>query len=95
MKQFSIREWEKIAFGTDSVPLSEGHAERLATVARNSAFAGSSGEGVLEHRRKHLRARGVVGVIAAADCQLEILPKIEALGEQDAAPETLTCPPSA
>ncbi|MGY3436779.1 MULTISPECIES: McrC family protein [unclassified Marinovum] len=89
MNQFSIREWEKIAFGTDSDPISEGQAERLAKVARNSAFSGSSGEGVLEHRRKHLRARGVVGVVSAADCQLEILPKIDAPGEQDAAPETL------
>lgn len=89
MKQLSIREWEKIAFGTDSDPISEGQAERLAKVARQSAFSGSSGEGVLEHRRKHLRARGVVGVIAASDCQLEILPKIDAKGEQDAAPETL------
>lgn len=89
MKHFSIREWEKIAFGKDNVAISDGQAERLANVARNSAFSGSSGEGVLEHRRKHLRARGVVGVIAAADCQLEILPKIEASGEQDAAPEAL------
>ncbi len=32
-------------------------------------------------RRKGLRARGVVGVIAARDCQLEILPKIEGAGE--------------
>lgn len=89
MNQFSIREWEKIGFGTDNDPISEGQAERLAKVARKSAFSGSSGEGVLEHRRKHLRARGVVGVIVASDCQLEILPKIDAPGEQDAAPETL------
>lgn len=89
MNQFSIREWESIAFGTDSDPISGGQAERLAKVARKSAFSGSRGEGVLEHRRKHLRARGVVGVIAASDCQLEILPKIDAPGEQDAAPETL------
>lgn len=89
MNQFSIREWEKIAFGKDSDPISDGQAERLAKVARNSAFSGSSGEGVLEHRRKHLRARGVVGVIAASDCQLEILPKIDAPGVQGATPETL------
>ncbi|MEO9780023.1 MAG: restriction endonuclease [Sedimentitalea sp.] len=89
MNHFSIREWEKIAFGKDSDPISEGQAERLAKVARNSAFSGSNGEGVLEHRRKHLRARGVVGVISSADCQLEILPKIDASGEQYAAPETL------
>lgn len=89
MIQISIREWEKIAFGTDCEPISEGQADGLAKVARNSDFSGTNGEGVLEHRRKHLRARGVVGVIAAADCQLEILPKIDASGEADAAPETL------
>lgn len=32
---------------------------------------------MLEDRRHDLRARGVVGVIAAADCSLEILPKID------------------
>lgn len=89
MKPHTIGEWEKIAFGANNDPISEGQADRLATVARQSVFAGSNGEGVLEHRRKHLRARGVVGVIAAADCQLEILPKIAASGEQDAAPENL------
>ena len=89
MKPHTIGEWKKIAFGSKSDPISEGQADRLAKVARQSVFAGSSGEGVLEHRRKHLRARGVVGVIAATDCQLEILPKIEASGEHDAAPETL------
>ena len=36
---------------------------------------------MLEHGRKALRARGVVGVIATPDCQLEILPKIEGAGE--------------
>ncbi|WP_448325875.1 McrC family protein [Sulfitobacter sp. M13] len=89
MIQISIREWEKIAFGTDGELISDGQADGLAKVARNSDFSGTNGEGVLEHRRKHLRARGVVGVIAAADCQLEILPKIDASGEADAAPEAL------
>ncbi|WP_348655691.1 restriction endonuclease [uncultured Sulfitobacter sp.] len=89
MIQLSIREWEKVAFGTDGAPISEGQADCLAKAARNSNLSGSSGEGVLEHRRKHLRARGVVGVISAGDCQLEILPKIDASGEAEAAPETL------
>ena len=50
-------------------------------VARSSVFSGRGGEGVLEHGRKGLRARGVVGVLATPDCQLEILPKIEGAGE--------------
>lgn len=32
---------------------------------------------MLEDRRHELRARGVVGVVAAEDCSLEILPKID------------------
>ncbi|MEB8388414.1 restriction endonuclease [Rhodobacteraceae bacterium KMM 6894] len=89
MVKCSIREWEKISFGGKDDSISEIHAERLAAVASGSHFSGSGGEGVLEHRRNHLRARGVVGVIAAQGCQLEILPKIEATGEHDASPETL------
>tara|TARA_R110002020_G_scaffold473192_3_gene702173 strand:+ start:51916 stop:53205 length:1290 start_codon:yes stop_codon:yes gene_type:complete len=89
MAKFSIREWERISFGGKDDAISEIHAERLAGVARGSHFAGRGGEGVLEHRRKHLRARGIVGVIAAQGCQLEILPKIEAAGEHDASSETL------
>jgi 5-methylcytosine-specific restriction enzyme subunit McrC len=85
----SLREWETITFGEDETSIPEVHAARLVEVARRSSFAGRSGEGVLEYRRKHLRARGVVGVIAAPGCQIEILPKIEARGEADAPDETL------
>lgn len=84
----SLREWEKIAHGDGDDQLPRGHAARLVAVARRSPLSGSGGEGVLEDRRHHLRARGVVGVIAAPGCQLEILPKIEAPGE--AAPSDAT-----
>ncbi|WP_133365565.1 McrC family protein [Qipengyuania sediminis] len=46
-------------------------------------MAGRGGGGVLEHGRKGLRARGVVGVIAAQGCALEILPKIDVPGGND------------
>jgi len=52
-------------------------ADRLAAVAKASTFAGRGEGGVLEDRRHELRARGVVGVVAAEDCSLEILPKID------------------
>ncbi len=52
-----------------------GHSNPLALCQ----FA--DGEGVLEHGRKGLRARGVIGVIAIPGCQLEILPQIEGGGE--------------
>ena len=77
----TIREWERISYGDDENEIPEPLADRLAAEARASAFSGLGGEGVLEHGRKGLRARGVVGVIATPDCQLEILPKIEGAGE--------------
>ncbi|MBX3446736.1 MAG: restriction endonuclease [Parvibaculaceae bacterium] len=85
----TIREWERIGYGSDESEIPEAHADRLAAVARASVLSGRGGEGVLEHRRKGLRARGVVGVIATPDCQLEILPKIEGGGETEVSDETL------
>ena len=77
----TIREWERIGYGTDETEIPASHADRLAAEARASIFAGRGGEGVLEHGRNELGARGVVGVIATPGCQLEILPKIEGAGE--------------
>lgn len=77
----TIREWERIAYGSGDTEIAETQADRIAAVARTSTFSGRGGEGVLEHGRKGLRARGVVGVIAIPGCQLEILPKIEGGGE--------------
>ena len=77
----TIREWERIGYGTAQAEIPTLHADQLAAEARASAFSGRGGEGVLEHSRKGLRARGVVGVIATHGCQLEILPKIESAGE--------------
>ena len=77
----TIHEWGRIGYGQDENTIPEPHADRIAATARASALSGTAGEGVLEHGRKGLRARGVVGVIATRDCQLEILPKIERAGE--------------
>ncbi|MDC0360863.1 McrC family protein [Alphaproteobacteria bacterium] len=79
----TLREWQRIGYGeNDDASIPEVHADRIAAIAQQSAFAGRGGEGVLVHGRKSLRARGVVGVIAAQGCQLEILPKIEGAGER-------------
>ncbi|MYN68136.1 MAG: restriction endonuclease, partial [Acidobacteria bacterium] len=77
----TIREWGRIRYGTDETTIPASHADQLAAAARASVFSGLANEGVLEHGRKELRARGVVGVIATPGCQLEILPKIDGTGE--------------
>ncbi len=85
----TIREWERIGYGSGDAEIPEAEVDRLAAIARASAFSGRGGEGVLEHGRKGLRARGVVGVIATHGCQLEILPKIEGGGETNVSDATL------
>lgn len=85
----TIREWERIGYGFGDAEIPEAHADRVGAVARASAFSGRGGEGVLEHGRNGLRARGVVGVIATPGCQLEILPKIEGARESKVSDATL------
>lgn len=76
----SILEWETIRYGAAADEIPEWAADRIAIVAAASPLAGR-GEGVIEHGRRGLRARGIVGVIAAHGCTLEILPKIDFPGE--------------
>jgi 5-methylcytosine-specific restriction enzyme subunit McrC len=80
----TILEWETIGYGESADEIPVHAADRIAAVAAASPLAGRGGGGVLEHGRKGLRARGVVGVIAADDCALEILPKIDIPGEDGA-----------
>ena len=77
----TILEWEVIRYGEDPSQIPANAANRIAAVAAASPLAGRGGGGVLEHGHKALRARGVVGVIAADGCALEILPKIDFPGE--------------
>lgn len=77
MRTYTIREWESLSYGEGEEQIPEPLAARLAEVARSSPLAGSGGQGVLEEHRKHIRSRGVVGVIAAPQGVLEILPKID------------------
>ena len=77
MQSYTVREWDKLAYGEGDGEIPENVADRLAALAQRSPFAGKGGSGVLEHGRHSLRARGVVGILAASGCSLEILPKIE------------------
>lgn len=81
----TLLEWQRLPYGDCDRTIPERYASNLARVAEASAFAGRGGSGVLDYGRKDLRARGVVGVVAAPGCQLEILPKIEGAGEHDTA----------
>ncbi len=77
MQSYTVREWDKLAYGDGEGQIPEHFADRLAALAQYSPFAGKGGSGVLEHGRRSLRARGVVGILAAGGCSLEILPKID------------------
>ncbi|MEY9584273.1 McrC family protein [Sinorhizobium fredii] len=77
----TILEWEALPYGDGPGAIPVRAADRIAAVAAASPLAGSGGGGVIEHGRKSLRARGVVGVVAADGCALEILPKIDFAGQ--------------
>lgn len=79
----TILEWKLIEYGPGEHQLPEGLVGRIAAIARQSPLAGRAENGVLEHGRKALRARGVVGVIAAEGGALEILPKIDCAGTSE------------
>ena len=76
MPAYTVREWDKLAYGEAEGQIPGHHADGGGLSAR-STFAGRGGSGVLEHGRNALRARGVVGILAAGDASLEILPKID------------------
>ncbi|KQZ98358.1 McrC family protein [Achromobacter sp. Root565] len=86
----TVLEWGKLEYGEDpdnvqTIPIRA--ADRIAAVAAASSLAGEGGQGVIEHGRKALRARGMVGVVATGDCVLEILPKIDCLPVTDKSQE--------
>jgi 5-methylcytosine-specific restriction enzyme subunit McrC len=87
MPAFSVLEYKSLPHGDGPGCIPAHLASRLAAVARRSTFAGRGEGGVLEDRRHDLRARGVVGVIAAAECSLEILPKIDVPASDGSAEE--------
>lgn len=81
----SVREWDYISIeepGPGS--FSRAAADRIVECAGAVRSAGLDGERILINHPKKLRAQQVVGVIAADDVTLEILPKIDG-DESDAA----------
>lgn len=87
MIQRTVLEWQSLKYGDDPADLEtipDWAADRIAAVARASPLGGEGGARILQHGRNSLRAGQVVGIIAAQDCTLEILPKIDGLEEDDA-----------
>lgn len=77
----TVLEWKSLRYGETDDCIPEWAAGRIAAVASASPLGGEGGARILSHGRKELRAAQVVGVIAADGCALEILPKIDGLGD--------------
>ncbi len=58
-------------------------ADRLHAAAKASQLGGAEGGNIVQLGRRALRAGQVVGILAGQDCSLEILPKIDATGNDD------------
>lgn len=76
MTHRAVSEWGKVAVGTPG-GFTVREAEALMAAARAHPLGGDEGAGILSDHRHHLRARQMVGLLAAPGCSLEILPKVD------------------
>ena len=88
MTHFTVREWGRVGVHSDEglIPaqhFSRRQANALLAAARAHPLGGNEGTAILSDHHRHLTARQQVGVIAAAGCSLEILPKIDREDAQD------------
>lgn len=79
MTHRSIAEWGQLPVSAKGCAkgFTVGEAEALVAAAREHPLGGENGTGILSDHRHFLKARQMVGVIAAAGCSLEILPKVD------------------
>lgn len=84
MIHHTVREWGRVTVG-DGAVFSRGQADALLDAARRHPCGGAEGTSILSDHRRHLTARQVVGVIAGRGCSLEILPKVDSDGMDEAA----------
>lgn len=82
-----LREWDKRAIGDEG--LTRPIANRLLGVARASSLGGTEGTRILIDGGRYLRAQNIVGVLAAGEHALEILPKIDGVDDTQGARERL------
>ena len=76
MTHLCVREWGRIAVGSDG-GFTRTQANGLLAAARAHPRGGDEGTAILTDHHGFLKARQVVGVIAASGCSLEILPKVD------------------
>lgn len=85
MTHRAVSEWGEVTVGTPG-GFTVREAEALMAAARAHPLGGDEGAGILSDHRHHLRARQMVGVLAAPGCSLEILPKIDPAAPDEDAP---------
>ncbi|MER9225796.1 McrC family protein [Mesorhizobium sp. M0664] len=79
MTHLSVLEWDRVAVGDGGLTRCE--ADQLLASARVHSLGGVDGAQILTDHHRWLRSQQMVGVIAGDDCSLEILPKIDQLGD--------------
>lgn len=84
-----VREWQYVGVGKAEGAFSRAQANNLIKSAKQHPLGGDDGNRVLTDHYHRLRAQQVVGVLAASDCSLEILPKVDALALEDESEDTL------
>lgn len=85
MTHLSAPEWGKVEVGKPG-GFTVREAEALMAAAKAHPLGGDEGAGILADHRHHLRARQMVGVLAAPGCSLEILPKLDPEAPDEDAP---------
>lgn len=78
MTHLTVHEWGRVDVGDGG--FARHQADALLAAARAHALGGVDGTGILCDHHRFVRARQMVGVIAARGCSLEILPKVDPMG---------------
>ncbi|MEO9132315.1 MAG: restriction endonuclease [Sphingomonas sp.] len=79
----TVHEWGRVELGEGGFTRSQ--ADALLAAARAHPLGGTDGTDILCDHHRFLRARQMVGVIAGRGCSLEILPKVDPDGTNEAA----------
>jgi 5-methylcytosine-specific restriction enzyme subunit McrC len=80
MTSHRLREWSRLPFGEGEDCIPESEAVRLCEAASRVPIGGG-GANILALERGAVRAGQVVGLLAAEGCAIEILPKIDGVGD--------------